>query len=592
MNVPMVTAPGNITHRYGYAYTKFQMWALEGVFEKILYIDLDLMFIDKSPLDLFARIDAFHDAAELKNNSTKETLQQGKEEGTGGSSNSTSPSRQKFYGGVEDWNYWFIGCEQGIGCINSGLLVFEPDLVAYRALIELIPTTRSAIYDQHTLQVYYQSRSEHENFPPEYNTMWLPNGHNKEHMEKAIGFHFRYFDLDGHLYQRGGSYVPQKLVAQTLASKMPGRLMDLRRIQMENFQQGRGGVLPIVPVQFAELTDRITMTELRTQHDRVGVIAYGVGGTTEALDSRQAFSKHLYQAFLETQYQPKSLLTLFKVILEDLFEKYEWVWVVHPSLILKAEGKWPVHKQLDWLTKDLNDAAVAKPISASLTFTFFEEASVYSIVLCCIHYSWARGSAVFRKVFPKSAKGFKWFVLTSPMIYVITVVTDTVLSWYALQGRPFQPGDFVYQFDSVMTVMVGAVAVIFDVTILATYIRYLNNTKAEGEEVDIKFKIISWYGVVSSVVAIVAFALEMVMVLLSFDTVILNVIYQLTILLLDVLVMILFAIKVRLYQVRVKGPRSRISGVKSMETRDTFVTSAKPRYSETRQSTTSRKYTI
>ncbi|KAJ3081635.1 hypothetical protein HDU99_005148 [Rhizoclosmatium hyalinum] len=188
--------------------------------------------------------------------------------------------------------------------------------------------------------------------------MWLPNGHNKEHMEKAIGFHFRYFDLDGHLYQRGGSYVPQKLVAQTLASKMPGRLMDLRRIQMENFQQGRGGVLPIVPVQFAELTDRITMTELRTQHDRVGVIAYGVGGTTEALDSRQAFSKHLYQAFLETQYQPKSLLTLFKVILEDLFEKYEWVWVVHPSLILKAEGKWPVHKQLDWLTKDLNDAAV------------------------------------------------------------------------------------------------------------------------------------------------------------------------------------------------------------------------------------------
>ncbi|ORY28913.1 hypothetical protein BCR33DRAFT_843424 [Rhizoclosmatium globosum] len=234
----------------------------------------------------------------------------------------------------------------------------------------------------------------------------------------------------------------------------------------------------------------------------------------------------------------------------------------------------------------------SKPISASLTFTFFEEASVYSIVLCCIHYSWARGSAVFRKVFPKSAKGFKWFVLTSPMIYVITVVTDTVLSWYALQGRPFKPSDFVYQFDSVMTVMVGAVAVIFDVTILVTYIRYLNNTKAEGEEVDIKFQIISWYGVVSSVVAMVAFTLDMVMVMLSFDTVFLNVIYQLTILLLDVLVMILFAIKVRLYQVRVKGPRSRISGVKSMETRDTFVTSAKPRYSETRQSATSRKYTI
>ncbi|KAJ3050022.1 hypothetical protein HDU99_008770, partial [Rhizoclosmatium hyalinum] len=69
-----------------------------------------------------------------------------------------------------------------------------------------------------------------------------------------------------------------------------------------------------------------------------------------------------------------------------------------------------------------------------------------------------------------------------------------------------------------MTVMVGAIAVVFDATILATYIRYLNNTKAEGEEVDIKFQIISWYGVVSSVVAIVAFALEMVMVLLSIDT--------------------------------------------------------------------------
>ncbi|ORY49154.1 hypothetical protein BCR33DRAFT_735294 [Rhizoclosmatium globosum] len=48
------------SHRYHYTYTKYQMWALEGIYEKILYIDLDLLFVTKSPIPLFSFIDQFH----------------------------------------------------------------------------------------------------------------------------------------------------------------------------------------------------------------------------------------------------------------------------------------------------------------------------------------------------------------------------------------------------------------------------------------------------------------------------------------------------------------------------------------------------
>ncbi|KAJ3042993.1 hypothetical protein HDU99_010008, partial [Rhizoclosmatium hyalinum] len=167
--VPLLSIPElDFSHRYHYTYTKYQMWALEGIYEKILFIDLDLLFVTKSPLPLFSLIDQFHASA------------------------NTSIERKYFYGGVEDWNRQFLnnfGCseEEYTGCINGGLLLLEPNIADFKGLKEKMKSTRTRMADQYTLQRYYDYRGPRAPvlLPTIYNTMWGDEGRTKQEVDDA-----------------------------------------------------------------------------------------------------------------------------------------------------------------------------------------------------------------------------------------------------------------------------------------------------------------------------------------------------------------------------------------------------------------------
>ncbi|ORY49114.1 hypothetical protein BCR33DRAFT_714169 [Rhizoclosmatium globosum] len=332
--VPLLSLPGlDYSHRYHYTYTKYQMWALEGIYEKILFIDLDLLFVTKSPLPLFSFIDEFHSVAKKS-------------------------TRKHFYGGVEDWNLHFLakfGCSTNeyTGCINGGLLLLEPNLIDYKGLLEKMKTTRTGMADQYTLQQYfaYNSTLAPIILPKIYNTMWGVRGRTKKEVADAVGFHFKVLDSKSSLYR-----YPHPHVISHLWKHIPAQMMDLRRIQMDNFVAAKDKHhLPIIPVTLNNDSDTFSLHKLRTKYDRVTILA-PLGGSKESLKSREAFAKHLHQSFLETA-RPKSLLETFRFIVRIL-DKYEWVWVVNPALRLTVDPKWPVHVMLDKLTKGKKDAMV------------------------------------------------------------------------------------------------------------------------------------------------------------------------------------------------------------------------------------------
>ncbi|KAJ3063022.1 hypothetical protein HDU99_005010, partial [Rhizoclosmatium hyalinum] len=214
-------------------------------------------------------------------------------------------------------------------------------------------TTRTGMADQYTLQQYfaYNSTLAPIILPKIYNTMWGVRGRTKKEVADAVGFHFKVLDSKSSLYR-----YPHPHVISHLWKHIPAQMMDLRRIQMDNFVAAKDKHhLPIIPVTLNNDSDTFLLHKLRTKYDRVTILA-PLGGSKESLKSRETFAKHLHQSFLENA-RPKSLLETFRFIVRIL-DKYEWVWVVNPALRLTVDPKWPVHVMLDKLTKEKKDAVV------------------------------------------------------------------------------------------------------------------------------------------------------------------------------------------------------------------------------------------
>ncbi|KAJ3290178.1 hypothetical protein HDU79_003484 [Rhizoclosmatium sp. JEL0117] len=325
--VPMIEPPdGEPMRRYALCFSKLQMFALDTVYDKIFYTDGDLLYFTKSPVpEVFQYIDDWHEERE----------QEGKTD------------HVTFYGGAKDLL---------IDTVNAGMLLFEPSLLDYQKLLELIPMTMG-FGDQGTLQEYYRKDGPHPAvyIPSKYNTQWVMR-RTEMKLQEAVGFHHKF------LLDDMGSTNFSKNIFPWYSQGY----LDLRRIQMEHLAKDVGRILPVVPIVQDSLDKVLKFRNLTTMYDRIALLSMG-NGSTIAQKSRVEFSNHLWQANLispETDFG-----NLFRLISFDLLEKYEWIWVVDSNLIMNVTAD-PFYYALERLTNATTPLVLFKDCFGSLTGSF------------------------------------------------------------------------------------------------------------------------------------------------------------------------------------------------------------------------------
>ncbi|KAI8608086.1 nucleotide-diphospho-sugar transferase [Chytriomyces sp. MP71] len=158
--VPVLSNRHMKGHRYRDVFTKFQAWRLEGAYDSILYVDVDLLFLQTNPVDdLWALLEDHERVAANK--------------------------RKPFFAAARDkWQR----------TINSGLLLFRPSLTDFKALVRLAETgTVSQFPDQTVLDAYWKNVSgAYTEIPATYNFMSL----NAARFDSGdqIGSHFKFWD--------------------------------------------------------------------------------------------------------------------------------------------------------------------------------------------------------------------------------------------------------------------------------------------------------------------------------------------------------------------------------------------------------------
>ncbi|KAJ3027365.1 UNVERIFIED_CONTAM: hypothetical protein HDU68_003938 [Siphonaria sp. JEL0065] len=325
LQVPVInTADGIFSHRYHYTYTKYQMWALEGIYDRILYLDADLVYLTRSPVELFHEVDVFHhDIASLN--------------ATFGKPEESLPEKLYFYGGCLDWQ---------MPVINGGLLLLEPNLKDYNGLIELIPST-TGFGDQKTLDEYYKSKKTSllpVKLPRRFNTQWVHH-RSEDELRDAVGFHHKFF----------GDKVGESEEATKVFERFSRRFLELRRIQMEVLgDESRKEGFPVVPIVSNTLDRTSEVRNWRTRFDRVAVLTVGRGSGEEAKRSRMDFARYYSQAVvIDTELYAEVFGAIEYMVSSNVLDKYEWVWAIDPNLVLRSGKDWPIQESLNrWADGD------------------------------------------------------------------------------------------------------------------------------------------------------------------------------------------------------------------------------------------------
>ncbi|KAI9314367.1 hypothetical protein BDR26DRAFT_1016852 [Obelidium mucronatum] len=312
IKVPTFIVPSEMNHRYGYTFTKFRMWALEGIYESILTMDGDMFFLKKSPLDLFDFMTR--------------------------SSVSSLGKRFPFFGAVKDWPG---GADYESGQFDSGLMLFEPTIQDYKGLLDTIPSSLG-FGDQRVLTKYYNSQGARPFtvIPHYYHTSRLLE-RTKQEIEEAVGLHFKFLTIK---LDNASTVVAE---TRELFGIWSNQMQDLRRIQMKDVlvvSEDSSGyeeadqslpVVPIVPV-VPKLFDewQLVRTHNSTMYDTVLVVSL----ESDKLDPVELGNRNklasLYHQSTHLLLSP-SLSAFLKIA--SALEKFEWVWILAPHVSVDAK---------------------------------------------------------------------------------------------------------------------------------------------------------------------------------------------------------------------------------------------------------------
>ncbi|KAJ3123641.1 hypothetical protein HK100_011534 [Physocladia obscura] len=330
-HAPPVSAPPADTatgHRYAYTFTKLHMWALDGLFESILYLDTDMFLFSNETLEVVW--DAYDEVG------------------------------QPEFAACEDW--------QIRGTVNTGLMIFKPSAVVYKELMKSVTTT-GGFGDQGTINAYFSSNKNRTAtindqkrigiLPRRFNTQWVMHRSDKELLD-AVGVHHKFFK----------DSVGENIQARRIFQRFSEQFLELRRVQYKRFVEAvRSGRIedtfsvPIVPVVPDSLPKLKEVMRLRTRFDRIAIVTDVRNSFDVNLHvNRDSFAKKWSQAVhiiydggsRRGSAPPMTMLgQILNHIAENMLDTYEWVWVLGDGVILNLEADQPIHAAFNvWTEPD------------------------------------------------------------------------------------------------------------------------------------------------------------------------------------------------------------------------------------------------
>ncbi|KAI9334048.1 nucleotide-diphospho-sugar transferase [Obelidium mucronatum] len=253
---------------YEYVYSKLQMWRLEGVFETILFHDLDLFFLkdtDPAPA-LFKFADAINSSYFL----------------------------------AAAWDC----CDE---TLNSGLMVFSPNKERFKEMKQLAPTPPYNYFgDQTLVHHYHWNRSLVTVLPQAYNVIYFGKLKNFKN-EQTIGFHDKFWRRERWF------------------SEWRKRMMATRKFQLE---QGHSYLVPSIPKKLNEWT---MVQESGWMGETVHMVSFGAI-SQEQIEIRQQVAEFNLQAICTIEKRGVELHELLKRLLEGSYNANgSWVLILFPE---------------------------------------------------------------------------------------------------------------------------------------------------------------------------------------------------------------------------------------------------------------------
>ncbi|KAJ3196145.1 hypothetical protein HDU82_001881, partial [Entophlyctis luteolus] len=309
--------PGPKGSQFEFVYTKLQAWNLEGVFDKILFLDLDLFLLGPSPVEL--------------NHGSRETN-----------------IVQRLLDHVQMQNDSVI-CGVRDCCIrpeevNVGLMVFVPSQYHFKRMLEVIETPP---YNKHFEQSLVTEYYRHLGFVNGHDgIVWMEDKYNVQtaispYTNDTTGFHYKFWSSEW-------------FKNEELFSLWRPIMRGLRRLQLKKLQAA-SIIAPVFPDNFADWSRIRNSGFMYDSFAVYGLYSAYVSPTQEA--NRQLFADTYEQADYFSQTSKSTGLRAAFAEIRDLLDSvYNWVWMlapgVHPSIGLL------VHSMIGEVHKDFPGKSV------------------------------------------------------------------------------------------------------------------------------------------------------------------------------------------------------------------------------------------
>ncbi|KAI9330771.1 hypothetical protein BDR26DRAFT_922439 [Obelidium mucronatum] len=289
-----------------------QLWALEDIFDRILFVNQTLNFFTSSPLPLL-----------------RKTI---------------------FDGGLN-----FGACPNAKSSgISSDLVLFKPSKHIYYELVDLAIGSSSSSNNTsvtNILDAYFDSPIL---LSVSYNQQLQASQIPEQDRTETVGFNHNF--LDERLDKSAG--------AKQIFSLFANQMRNLRKHQQDN------AISPIVPIVPDSIENLDAVMTSRTRSHRIAVLPFG-SGSEEAHQSRVEFANHYSQAVLVNS-SFSSVLELFGYLGTALLHEFELVWVVDSNLILKINTALPIHVAVDKIMDEETSVVAFKDCeNGKLTGSFF-----------------------------------------------------------------------------------------------------------------------------------------------------------------------------------------------------------------------------
>ncbi|KAJ3235984.1 hypothetical protein HDU78_004897 [Chytriomyces hyalinus] len=280
--------------KYQYLYTKLNMYRLEGIYDSILFLDIDINYFEQSPVQLFSSVKP-----------------------------RKSPDGHPYYfGSTREW-------QNGNGIFNTGVQLLIPSIHHFNALLELAKDPVKTKYgDQGLLNVYFAGDGElpWDELPQFWNMNHL-EVRNESEVRAAAGIHGKLWSECQFLSE----------ASKPLFSLWRDSMRATRRIQM-NILKNRYLAMPLVPAvpdTCDEWTSIKGMTTLKYQTAMSSFAMLTVGNVSqEVLNSREDFcvGKALAAHHVESPQKIRTLFDTLELLASRMLPKYDFVWVMNPKV--------------------------------------------------------------------------------------------------------------------------------------------------------------------------------------------------------------------------------------------------------------------